>query len=165
MKKLFVIGIGGSTSKANIEVHDVQLVIADSIENTYEILIEGWYGEHLHLDEYKVLAGAQGYRIQIEDHPQNTELNLFFVNMGGYLKETFGEQHEYGFFVAETEKEAKEKAQKELLKNVTDTHVDGIFKVDSKLKFAEGKSAYIHLIRDGKTYSLNPDWCGYKRLI
>lgn len=42
MKKLFVIGIGGSVSKANIEVHDVQLVIADSIENTYEILKEDW---------------------------------------------------------------------------------------------------------------------------
>ncbi|OYO95254.1 hypothetical protein CG709_12225, partial [Lachnotalea glycerini] len=90
MSKLFVIGIGGSISKANIEVHDVQLVIADSIENTYEILKEGWYGEHLHLDEHKVLAGADGHAIQIEDHPQKTELSLFFVNMGGYLKEMFG---------------------------------------------------------------------------
>jgi len=165
MKKLFVIGIGGSISKANIEVHDVQLVIADCIENTYELLKEGWYGEHLHLDEFKVLTGADGYAIQIEDYPQNTELNLFFVNMGGYLKETFGEQHEYGFLVAETEKEAKEKAKKELLKNMNDSHVDSIFKVENHLKFADGKIVYIHLIPDGKGYCLNPDWSGYKKLI
>lgn len=165
MKKLFVIGIGGSISKANIEVHDVQLVIADCIENTYEVLKDGWYGEHLHLDEYKALVGVDGYAIQIEDYPQNTELNLFFVNMGGYLKETFGEQHEYGFFVAETEKEAKEKAKKELLNNVNDSHVDGIFKVESRLKFADGKIGYIHFIPDGKVYSLNSDWSGYKKLI
>jgi hypothetical protein len=35
MKKLLVIEIGGSISKANIEVHDVQVVIADCIESTY----------------------------------------------------------------------------------------------------------------------------------
>jgi len=143
----------------------VQLVIADCIENTYEILKEGWYGEHLHLDEYKALTGADGCAIQIKDYPQNTELNLFFVNMGGYLKETFGEQHEYGFFVAKTEEEAKEKAKKELLKNVTDFHVDGIFKVENSLKFADGMKLYIHLILDEKVYSLNPDWSGYKKLI
>jgi hypothetical protein len=165
MKKLFVIGIGGSISKANIEVHDVQLVIADSIENTYEVLKEGWYGERLHLDEYKALTGADGYDIQIEDHPQNTELCLYFVNMGGYLKETFGEQHEYAFFVAETEKEVKEKAKKGLLKNVSNSHVDKIHKVDSCLKFADGKIVYIHLIPNGKTDNMNPDWSGYRKLI
>lgn len=165
MKKLFVIGIGGSSPKANIEVHDVQLVIADCIENTYETLKEDWYGEHLHLDEYKILTGADGYAIQIADYPQNTHLNLFFINMGGYLKETFGEQHEYGFFVAETEKEAKEKAKKELLKNVVESHVDVVFKVENSLKFADGKTVYIHLNPDGKIYNLNPDWSGYKKLI
>ncbi|KAF5065467.1 hypothetical protein DSECCO2_273480 [anaerobic digester metagenome] len=165
MKNLFVIGIGGSSPKANIEVHDVQLVIADCIENTYETLKEDWYGEHLHLDEYKILTGADGYAIQIADYPQNTHLNLFFINMGGYLKETFGEQHEYGFFVAETEKEAKEKAKKELLKNVVESHVDVVFKVENSLKFADGKTVYIHLNPDGKIYNLNPDWSGYKKLI
>ncbi|WP_312045557.1 DUF1543 domain-containing protein [Anaerotignum sp.] len=165
MKNLFVIGIGGSSRKANIEVHDVQLVIADCIENTYETLKEDWYGEYLHLDEYKILTGADGYAIQIADYPQNTHLNLFFINMGGYLKETFGEQHEYGFFVAETEKEAKEKAKKELLKNVVESHVDGVFKVENSLKFADGKTVYIHLNPDGKIYNLNPDWSGYKKLI
>ena len=165
MKKLFVIGIGGSISKANIEVHDVQLVIADSMEETYETLKRDWYGIRLHLDEYKVLTGADGYAIQIKEYPQNIELSLFFVNMGGYLKGLFGEQHEYGFFVAQTEEEAKEKAKKELLKNVENRHVDRIFNVESCLKFANGKNASIHLIPDGKTYCLNPDWSGYKILV
>lgn len=165
MKTLFVIGIGGNIFNANIEVHDVQLVISDSIENTYEVLKESWYGERMHLDEYKVLTGADGYSIQIEDYPQNTELSLFFVDMGGYCKEIFGEQHEYRFFVAENEKEAKEKAKKELLKNASDRHVDRIFKVESILKFADGTTTYIHLIQDGKFYNLKPDWSGYKKLI
>ena len=165
MKKIFVIGIGGSINKANIEVHDVQLVISDSIENTYEILKESWYGERLHLDEYTALSGADGYEIQIKDQPQNTSLCLFFVDMGGNLKETFGEQHEYGFFVAETENEAKVKAKNVLLKHVENQHIDRIFKVESKVKFSDGKVSFIHLIPDGKPRSFLPDWSGYLRLL
>lgn len=164
MKKIFVIGIGGGNSKANIEVHDVQLVVAETIEETFATLKEAWYGEKLHLDEYKALIGADGYEIQLKDQPSSSELSLFFVNMGGYLKETFGEQHAYGFYVAETEKEAKEKAKNEMLKHTNNSHVDGVFKVEDRIRFADGKSAYLHLTPDGKEYRLNPDWSGYKKL-
>ncbi|MDD3903635.1 MAG: DUF1543 domain-containing protein [Sphaerochaeta sp.] len=165
MRKLFVIGIGGSINKANIEVHDVQLVIGESIETTYEVLKENWYGVRLHLDEYTALLGADGYEIKIGDQPQNTSLCLFFVDMGGNLKETFGEQHEYGFFVAETENEAKEKAKKSMLTHVENQHVDRIFKVEDNLRFADGKVSFIHLIPDGKPQGLLPDWSGYIKLL
>lgn len=165
MTKLFVVGIGGRIHNANIEVHDVEWVIADAIENTYDILKRDWYGESLHVDEYKVLIGADGHSIQIGDEPQKSNQNLFFVNMGGYLKEIFGEQHEHGFFVAETEEEARKKAEKVLLKNIHDKHIDNIFKVVDRLKFADGKKVYIHLTEDGNVYPFTPDWSGYHKLV
>ncbi|AHH47228.1 hypothetical protein X557_08060 [Francisella tularensis subsp. holarctica PHIT-FT049] len=36
MSQLFIVYLGGSAPKANIELHDVQFVIADNIEGTYE---------------------------------------------------------------------------------------------------------------------------------
>ncbi len=35
MKNLFVIGIGGRVSNANIEVHDMQFIIAEKLSDTY----------------------------------------------------------------------------------------------------------------------------------
>jgi len=164
MKKLFIIGIGGSSQKANIEVHDVQFVITDTIENSHEVLIDGWYGDALHIDTYAELKGADGYAIEIHDEPQQREVNLYFVHLGGYLMEIFGEQHEYGFFVAKTEKEAKDKAKTTMLKHIKDIHADGVFNMEKSLKFADGKTAYIHLIPDGCVYQLLPDWNGYKKI-
>ena len=38
MKNLFIIYIGGSCSGALIELHDIRLVIAETIEDTYDYL-------------------------------------------------------------------------------------------------------------------------------
>ena len=39
LNKLFMIYLGGSASNANLELHDIQFVIAPCIEDTYERLI------------------------------------------------------------------------------------------------------------------------------
>ena len=55
MNKLFMVYLGGSAPKANIEVHDIQFVVADKIEDTYDQLKSNWFGNitGLHLDSYK----------------------------------------------------------------------------------------------------------------
>ncbi|MDD4320756.1 MAG: DUF1543 domain-containing protein [Acidaminococcaceae bacterium] len=164
MKKLFVIGIGGNVSKANIEVHDVQFIIAETLSDTYDILKRDWYGNSLHIDGYKILDGIDGYRIQLESYPQQTELNLFFINMGGYVKDCFNEMHEFSLFAAVTESEAKEKAKEQLLKHVSDLHIDNICNVKDCLKFADGGKNYIHIIPETKSYNMHPDWSGYIKL-
>ena len=112
MNKLFMVGLGGKTIKANIEVHDVQFVIGESIENTYELLVSNWYGisKKLHLDSYKYLDGADGYQITIQelnkDKKAEMTKSLFLVNIGGYDPESFLEIHRIGLYVAKSSGEA-----------------------------------------------------------
>ena len=164
MKNLFVIGIGGRVNKANIEVHDVQFIIAEELSDTYDILKKDWYGNSLHIDSYKVLNGIDGYKLQLETYPQQTALNLFFINMGGYAKDCFSELHEFSLFSAHTESEAKVQAKKQLLKHITDIHIDDIWNIKDCLKSTDGQKNYIHLIPNQQSYNMHPDWSGYIKL-
>ena len=159
-----MIGLGGKAQNANIEVHDIQFVTAEKIEDTTELLIKNWYGYSVHIDEYKVLEGIDGYQILLQDQPTESGLNLYFVHMGGYLKEVFGEQHAIGLLAAETEEEAKEKGKCLLPKTIQNLHVDQIRKVENHIQSLDSKPLYIHLIPDENTYSMNPDWSGYWKL-
>jgi hypothetical protein len=164
MKKIFMIGIGGSLSKVNIEIHDLQFVVAECIEDTYESLKKDWYGESLHLDEYKMLLGADGFSIELKDYPQEIEEKIFFVNMGGYQHDVFGELHESGLIVAKDEKEAKDKGHKVLLKQAESRHIDNIYELCDLLKYWDENPLYLHISYDGKAYDLKPDWNGYRKL-
>ena len=44
MKNLFVIYIEGSCRGALIELHDIRLAIAETIEDTYDYLTKSWWG-------------------------------------------------------------------------------------------------------------------------
>ncbi len=163
LNKLFMIYLGGSASNANLELHDIQFVIAPCIEDTYERLINRWFGntKGLHLDSYKHITGADGYEISIEAQPQQTDLKLYFVNLGGYDKNKMAEIHEFGLFVAFSPDEAKRKAKRQLLKNRYTVHKDNLMEVDSCLELSLFDQQYIHLRKSNVSYDLKPDWYGY----
>ena len=165
MKKLFAIGIGGSVKQANIEVHDVQFIIADSIEDTYETLKANWYGDSLHIDEYGIVEGVDGYRFAFERHPYEGEEQLYFVNLGGCKNGVYGELHQFAIYAAKNEAEAGEKGSKNLLKAADDSHVDNLSKLETLLKSADGTVYHIHLIPDENEYTLKTDWNGYMKLV
>ena len=164
MNKLFMIYLGGSAPNANIEVHDIQFVVADKIEDTYEQLKNNWFGniKGLHLDSYKLIKGADGYKISLQDKPQSSENNLYFVNLGGYQKERLNELHEFSLFVATTEAEAKQRAIDSLLKNASLKHKDNLMEVDDCLKISSINGMYIHLHASQELFNLEPDWFGYQ---
>ena len=81
MGKLFMIGLGGSIKGANVEVHAMQFVIADKLENCYDDLRKRWYGESLHIDSYTELEFIDGYQI---DLTSTTNTNLYMVVYVGY---------------------------------------------------------------------------------
>lgn len=155
--------LGGSAPKANIELHDIQFVVAEKIEDTYEQLIANWFGntEGLHLDSYKEINGADGYRISLSDKPQPHEKSLFFINLGGYQKDKLTELHEFALFVAGSENEAKERAKSSLLQNVSLQHKDNLMEVDNCLKINNINGRYIHLHESDADFNLEPDWFGY----
>lgn len=165
MKKLFAVGIGGSVKQANIEVHDVQFIIADSIEDTYETLKANWYGDSLHIDEYGIVEGVDGYRLAFERQPYEGENQLYYVNMGGYINGKFGELHQFACYAAKNEAEAEEKASKNLLKGADDSHIDNLFQLETSLKSADGTVFHIHLIPDENEYTLKTKWNGYIKLV
>lgn len=146
MKKLFMIGVGGKIERANIEVHDIRFVAADSIEESYEILKRSWYGDSLHVDEYMIVESIDNYRVLIVDKPHESENKLFFVNMGGSMEQQFGEAHEYGLFLSTTKENAEFKGKSELLLKAYDRHIDYSFEVQEKLESADGKEVFIQLI-------------------
>ncbi|WP_150466645.1 DUF1543 domain-containing protein [Francisella sp. SYW-9] len=166
MNQLFIVYLGGRAPKANIELHDVQFVVGDSIEDTYEQLKKNWFGttNRLHLDSYKSVKGVDGYRVSIEDIPQNYDEKLYFVNLGGYDENRLNELHEFGLFVATNQTEARKKAQKVLLKNTIRQHKDDLMNIDDLLELNSINGKHIHLHKDDKKYDLKPDWFGCRMI-
>ncbi|KFJ43954.1 DUF1543 domain-containing protein [Francisella philomiragia] len=156
MSQLFIVYLGESAPKANIELHDVQFVIGNTIEDTYEQLRQNWFGtvKGLHLDSYKALKGADGYKISIQDKPQNFNKKLYFVNLGGYDESKLNELHEFALFVAADKTEAKEKAKQSLLKNFLHQHKDNLMEVDDCLELSSIGGKYIHLTSSDEEYNL-----------
>ena len=158
-----MIYLGGSAPKANIELHDVQFIVADRIEDTYDQLKSNWFGNisGLHLDSYKEIRGADGYSITLQDEPQIDGNHLYFVNLGGYQNDKLNELHEFSLFVAGNETEAKNKAKDRLLKTASHTHKDNIVEVDDCLRVGSANGKYIHLQKSEETFYFQPDWFGY----
>jgi hypothetical protein len=163
MHKLFMIYLGGSAPRANLEVHDIQFAVATCIEDTYAQLIANWFGNKkgLHLDAYKHVTGADGYEIVLSDTPPQNELRLYFVNLGGYNSEHLAELHEFGLFVASSPVEAKIKAKQRLLAGATKRHKDNLLEVDNCLEVTLLEQHFIHLVKSSEDFDLKPDWCGY----
>ncbi|MDP4984013.1 DUF1543 domain-containing protein [Pseudoalteromonas tunicata] len=164
---LYLAYLGGRIFGGNIEIHDVQFVTGESIEQTYTTLKQRWIGDKnsVHLDSYIQLTDIDGYKISLRETEQHSELKLFFVNLGGYRKDSLAEQHEFGLFVAKSSYEAKEKAMQKLLSNAQLQHKDDLYDVDDCFRVSLLDLNYhIHLEPSGKNQVLHPDWFGYQVL-
>lgn len=172
MRQLYVIGVGGSVPKSNIEVHDIQFITADSFEATHDILKNNWYGESLHVDSYGVLSYADGYTIQVCEpdaidtfEPSANSMKLYFVFLGGYNKDIFGELHEFGFVVATSIDAAKKRAMERYMDGVAQKHVDEIRQIDLTMIDVEHKKLTLKLISEEGSTVFKPEWNGYLKLI
>ena len=147
MNTLFIVYLGGSAPKANIELHDIQFVTGNTIEDTYNQLRDNWFGsiKGLHIDSYKAINGADGHRVYLHPEPQNSDKHLYFVNLGGYYQNKLNEIHEFSLFVANSEAEAKKRAINSLLVGAAHIHKDNLLDVDDCLKINRINGNYIHL--------------------
>ena len=137
---LFLVVLGGKAKKANVELHDVRWVIGSKIEDTYEVLRRDWFGskEGLHIDSFKKINYVDGYKINLKnienEKSKNNmfisrnipEMNLWFVNIGGYDPNSMQEKHEFGLVVAKSPLEAKNKAKSKWLNGCQKKHKDDI---------------------------------------
>ena len=118
IKKLFAVYLGGRAPKANIELHDVVFAVGETIEATYEQLMDKWFGtpKGLHLDSWMELDIVDGYKITLSDWKSTGNLKLYFINLGAYLSGQFMEAHANTFLVAANFQEAKVKGKALLAK-------------------------------------------------
>jgi hypothetical protein len=135
--ELFAIYIGGSHPQSLIEVHDIRFIVADNLEQTYELLKKSWWGtpKSLHIDAWGILNHADGYDITFEKQEPDTVKKLFYINVGGYDHLQFTELHKNIFVVAEDEKEAKKKALAQI-KSWGSGHKDNLYEIDNVLNLA-----------------------------
>ena len=185
-KFLFLVVVGGRSPKANIELHDVRWVIGSKIEDTFDQLRNDWFGSYngLHIDSYKKIESIDGYKIYLRNKENNEPKNkifkkekffnkkLWFVNIGGYDQSSMQEKHEFGFVVASSPSEAKNKANSKWLIDSQKKHVDDIHTVKrftdvDKCDVIKNINNWeIELIpNDNHLEEKNiPDWFGYMRI-
>ena len=163
MPNLYLVYLGGKAPKSNIELHDVQFVAGNTIEDTYEALRQQWFGtvKGLHLDSYVALKYADGFRFKLSPERPQGEQHLYFINFGGYDSEKLAELHEFALFVAPSADEAKRKAKKQLLVGSIDQHKDDLLDIDDCFVVDAVGEFYVHLNPDTGHQDLKPDWFGY----
>jgi hypothetical protein len=146
-KKLFAVFLGGRAPRCNTELHDVVFVVGDSVEQTYEKLMDKWFGDPLrvHLDSWVELRIVDGYRVSLSHAASSQDKKLYFINLGAYLPGQFTELHANAFVVASDEREVKSRAKRDLLRGTDSVHTDDLYDIDDCLEIAEVDGHRIHL--------------------
>lgn len=146
-KKLFAVYLGGRAPKCNTELHDVVFVVGESIEATYEQLMDKWFGDPLrvHIDSWMELRVVDGHRVLLGEARAPQDKRLYFINLGAYLPDQFTELHANAFVVAGGEGEVKSRAKGELLRGTQSVHTDDLYDIDDCLEIAEVDGHHIRL--------------------
>lgn len=169
MKQLYMVALGGKTEQANIEVHDIQFVIGETIEETFEILVGQWYGikKKLHMDSYQLIEGVGNYTIEIMEKASEVEEEneeIYLVNIGGYNPSSLLEIHRVGLFAAKSPGEARTMAKEVLFEEDVQQHIDNVVSVNKCIDKTYNNTYSIKVVKSNKEFSIKPDWFGYKRL-
>ncbi|TCW09928.1 uncharacterized protein DUF1543 [Raoultella sp. BIGb0138] len=161
---LFMFYVGGNAGKSNIEVHDIQFVVAQTPQQAWPALRKAWFGDadKIHVDGYSRIRWADGYDVTLAKEPASGGLKLFFINAGGYRPDTLAELHEFDLFVAHDAREAKEKALDKLLRGAQQQHKDNLTAVDDCLLLDKVGDWYLHLTPNAAGVAAKPEWQGYQ---
>lgn len=99
--RLYAVLVGGAHARASIELHDVQFAAGRTIEETFPLLRQRWWGtpSSLHIDAYADLETVDGHDIALTPAAARGDVSLYFVNTGGYEPGVFNELHAFSFHV------------------------------------------------------------------
>ena len=155
-QKLFAVMLGGRAPRANTELHDVVFVTGARIEDTYDQLLDKWFGspEGLHIDSWVELDVIDGWRVTLTDSkPAGTGEQLFFVNLGAYQPGSFVELHATGFYVTTNAAQAKDRARAALFREngLAQVHKDDLHAVDDCLAIDGVDGLHVTLTWTGET--------------
>jgi len=159
MPRLFAVLLGGNAPKSNTELHDVVFVAGDRVEDTYEDLMDLWFGcsPGLHIDSWIDLEVVDGHRVELQPTRQPGDKTLYFINLGAYRPGEFAELHANTFLVASSEDEAKRRAKEQLLQGLVFVHTDDLYEVDDCLEIGAVAGLHVHLEPTGEVGTLDPN--------
>jgi len=101
--KLFYVILGATPKGRNIEQHDVFFGIAERFEDLIPEMKKFWPDARIHIDCYQEVLFADGYEVGIVPKTEDkTDLQLFFINLGGYKPGCFEEFHEQHLMVGKS---------------------------------------------------------------
>ena len=157
--KLFAVYLGGRAPKCNTELHDVVFTVGSTIEDTYERLLDLWFGspEGLHIDSWMELSVVDGHRITLSRDALPSDKKLYFVNLGAYMDGEFTELHANAMVVASSEREVKTRAKAELLRGKITVHTDDLFDIDDCLELTSIDGYSISLVPTTDAVPLVPN--------
>ncbi|WP_053146889.1 DUF1543 domain-containing protein [Pseudomonas sp. P97.38] len=160
---LYVVMLGGRHPRASIEVHDVVFAQADSLERAYPQLRQAWFGSRqgLHIDSWLEVDGIDTYRVEFSPMaPGPDEPKLFFINLGGYERDVFGEAHRYLLVVARDKAQAKQLGKRRMPADWLKAHTDAVLQVDDCLPVDWVNGHYVHLVKGAhKGMGQYSDYC------
>lgn len=116
--KLYMILVGCKPSGRFIEQHDIFFGIGNSLKELILQINEFWPEAkgNLHIDAWREVTHVDGYKVNIESRNSKTnteeDVKLFFLNLGGYRKDEFEEQHFKMIVAAKDSSEAIKQAKK-----------------------------------------------------
>ncbi|HAY07712.1 MAG TPA: DUF1543 domain-containing protein [Hyphomonas sp.] len=146
--KLFAVFVGGNHPRANVELHDVRFCVGETLEDTIPQLRAAWWGtpQSLHIDGYAELTHVDRRPIRVVSGPvpAGPRLALWFINVGGYTPELFGEQHHY-LFMTGTEKSEVWTRARALSPEWTGRHKDNFTAIDDILEVSTLLPGNLHL--------------------
>jgi hypothetical protein len=136
--KLFMLLLGCKPPGRHIEQHDVFFGIGNSINELVPEIKAYWpEPEKIHIDAWREVNAVDGYRVSIATAGTNSDQpkKIFFINLGGYQENRFGEQHYIVLSVNESRAEAFSSAKETLFfkHNHFDTaksHIDDKYGID-----------------------------------
>ncbi|KKO46531.1 hypothetical protein WG68_04260 [Arsukibacterium ikkense] len=144
---LYMVMLGGTHPKANIEVHDVVFVAGDNLPQTYPQLQALWFADPkgLHIDAWMAVSGVGDFAVSLADAPATSGPKLFFINLGGYFASIFGEDHRYLVLAADNVRHAKQLAKQQLSVQWDKPHTDNVFEVEQCMAIEHVAGRYVQL--------------------
>ncbi len=111
--RLFAVMLGGTAPRAATELHDVVFVAGERLEDTWDQLLDAWFGAPagLHVDSWAALETVDGWRVVLRPEPPAAGPKLWFINLGAYRPGHFGELHAVAFLAGDDPAAVKVRAK------------------------------------------------------
>jgi len=135
VRYLYMMLIGCKPEGRFTEQHDIYFGVGKNLQQAAEGINNTWpeAAGDIHIDAWRKVNMVDGYEISIgpKQDTVDKELQLFFVNLGGYQPNEMEERHFKVLVVAENIQAAKKKVkQASFFKTHIHPHIDDHFAID-----------------------------------